>query len=187
MPLATIDQLKEYVGDIAIDKDDALLTRLIDAASSVIESYCCRSFESTVYTNEVHDGTGTDTINLKHYPIISLASVLEGGSVLSTGSTGYGSADVIVYANEGQLRRPYWTWLSYPAWYSFTYTAGYTTVPAAIVQACLELAALMLRGKEHVGISQKTSGVQTFTYISQLSQAAQRALDQFSDPSLGRG
>lgn len=186
MALATIDQLKEYVGNIADDKDDALLTRLVNAASNVITSYCGRSFESTTYTSEMYDGTGTSVLTLKNFPIISLASVLESGSSLTTGTDPATGVDVIIYADTGQLVRPYYRWLEWRAWYSVTYTAGYATVPASIVQACLDIAALMLREKEHVGLAQKTSGTQTVTYVRTLPQQIQRALDAYTDPTLGR-
>jgi len=184
--LATIDQLKEYVGDIANDKDDDLLTRLVGAASDCVESYCCRSFTSTNFTSEMYNGTGTSVLTLKNFPIIGVSAVLEGGSALTTSSDGAGSADVLIYAEEGQLVRPYGCWYAYPRWYSVTYQAGYAAVPAAIVQACLDIAALMLREKEHVGIAQKTSGVQTSTYVRSLPESIQRALDNYYDPSLGR-
>lgn len=184
MALATIDQLKEYLGtlgDEASMKDDDLLTRLVGAASSVIEAYCQRTFTQTTYTTEMYDGNGTDVLTLRNYPILSVSAVLEGGSAMSTSTDPAGGADVIIYAETGQLVRPYATWFTYRRWYSVTYQAGYATVPPGIVQACVELAAIMLKQKEHVGLLTKTTGVQTSTYLSSLSEGSQRALMMFQD------
>ena len=186
MPLATIDQLKEYAGDIASDKDDVLLTRLVTAAQDVVENYCGRTFNSTNFTSEMYDGTGTRVLTLKNFPIVSVSAVLESGVSLSTGTDPVGGAEVILYPDTGQLVRPYWYWMPYRAWYSITYAAGFATVPASIVQACLDIAGLMLREKEHIGLAQKTSGTQTVTYVRKLPEQLQRALDGYSDLTLGR-
>ena len=187
MSLATIDQLKEYLGD-ASDKDDTLLTRLVSAATDAIENYCGRTFASTVYTNEMYDGTGTQTLQLRNFPIISVTTLKEAGSVLTTGTDPNGSPapDALIYAEEGQLIRPWFYWLPYRRWYSVTYTAGYATVPAGIVQACLDLSALMLREKEHIGMSSKTAGQQIVSYRGDLPKTIKNVLDGYSDLILGR-
>jgi hypothetical protein len=185
MPLATIDQVKAYFGEES-DKSDILLTSLVGAASDVIENYCGRTFASTAYTNEVYDGTGTRTMTLRHFPIVSVTSILENGAALSSGLDATLAPDVIIRPDEGQLIRPWFFWLPYFGWYKITYTAGFATVPAGITQACLELTGIMLRDKEHPGIQQKTTGQQTTTYLKTLSQGAQRSLDGYSDLILGR-
>jgi Phage gp6-like head-tail connector protein len=184
MSLATIDQLKEYLGDGA-DKDDTLLTRIVAAASDMIENYCGRTFASTAYTNEMYDGTGTRTLVLRHFPIIGTPTVLEMGSTLTVGTDPVSAPDVLVYPEIGQLVRPWFYWLPYRNWYKISYTAGFAAVPPVILQACLDVSALMLREKEHVGLSQKTSGVQTVTYIRKLPEQIQRGLDGYADLIIG--
>lgn len=187
MALCTIDNLKEYLGAQENSADDALLERLVDAASSVIEAYCSRVFTATTYT-ELLDGTGTDVLGLRHYPILSVSALLEAGAAISTGSDPYAAnaPSALIYAEEGQLVRPYLRWLPYRRYYSVTYQAGYSPIPASIVQACVELAGLMTKQKEHVGLQTKTTSVQTTTYISQLSEGSQRALDLYRDTTIGR-
>lgn len=187
MALATIDQLKEYLGE-ASDKDDTLLTRIITAASDAIENYCGRTFTSTLYTAEMQDGTGTKTLQLRNFPIISVTSLLEGGSALVVGTDPNGSPtpDALIYAEEGQLVRPWFIWLPYRRWYSITYTAGYATVPGDVIQACIDLSALMLREKEHVGMSSKTAGQQIVSYRGDLPKYIRDTLDGYSDCTVGR-
>jgi Phage gp6-like head-tail connector protein len=185
--LCTIDDLKEYLGETA-SKDDDLLTRLVNSASAAIETYCHRPFASATYT-EYYDGTGKDILTLRHFPIISVTSVMEGGSnSLTSGEDPYAAAapDVIIYKEEGQLCRNLLYWISYRRYYKVVYVAGYTTIPADIAQACIELAALMLKGKEHAGIQAKTTGVQTTTYIQELSEPSRRTMDLYRDFVLGR-
>jgi hypothetical protein len=181
--LATIDQLKEYLGDVA-DKDDTLLTRIVAAASDMIENYCGRTFGSTAYA-EFYDGTGTKTLYLRNFPIIGTPIILENGGALSVGTDPTTSPDVLIYPELGRLVRPWIMWLPYRNWYKVTYTAGFAAIPPVILQACLDVSALMLREKEHVGLSQKTSGTQTVTYIRKLPEQIQRGLDGYSDLILG--
>ena len=187
MALATIDQLKEYLGD-ASDKDDALLTRIVSAATDAIENYCGRTFAATVYTSELYDGTGTQSLQLRHFPIISVTTLLEAGNPLTTGldPNASPSPDALIYAEEGQLVRPWFYWLPYRRWYSVTYQAGYATVPAGIVQACLDLSALILREKEHIGMASKTAGQQIVTYRGELPKTIKAILDGYADLTLGR-
>jgi hypothetical protein len=44
----------------------------------------------------------------------------------------------------------------------------------------------MLKHKEHVGLGAKTTGVQSATYISELPEYSQRALDLYRDHASGR-
>jgi hypothetical protein len=185
MALVTIDQVKAYFGEES-DKSDILISGLADAATDIIENYCARTFASTVYTNEVYDGTGTRVLTLRNFPIVSVASILENSNPLSSALDAVSAPDVIIRPEVGQLIRPWFYWLPYFGWYKITYTAGFSAVPAGIAQACLELTGIMLRDKEHPGIAQKTTGQQTTTYLKTLSQGSQRVLDGYSDLTLGR-
>lgn len=186
--LTTIDALKEYLGEVG-DLEDDLLTRIVTAASENINRYCQRTFESTVYTSELYTGSGTDTLILRNFPIITLSSVSEGGTALTIGTDPYGagtSGDVyILSANEGSIVRPFSWFLCYRHYYSVTYTAGYATIPASIVQACLDLSSLMVHEKDHVGLAAKI-GSQGTTYVRALPDSSQRALDMYRDISMGR-
>lgn len=179
MSLATLDQLKEYLGDQATT-DDALLTRILAAATDVIESYCGRTFASTANV-EYYDGTGTNTLTLRNFPIVTMTSILEGGSALTTGQDASTSPDILFYPDTGQLVRPWFIFLPYRNWYKVSYTSGFSSVPSVIVQACLDTSAIMLREKEHIGLQQKTTGTQTVTYVRNLPRHIQDALDGYAD------
>ncbi|HCX20583.1 MAG TPA: hypothetical protein DHN29_01640, partial [Cytophagales bacterium] len=57
--LTTLARTKDYLG-VTNDSNDTLLERLIDAASSFIETYCDRTFKLTSYILQ-QEGSGTDT------------------------------------------------------------------------------------------------------------------------------
>lgn len=183
MAFATIDQLKEYLGDLS-DKSDVLLTRIVDAATAAIQSYCGRDFTSASYV-EYYDGSGTNTLILNQYPIITLTSLLEGGSALTTGQDASASPDVLFYPETGRLVRPWFIFLPYRNWYKATYTAGYATVPADIIQATLDLSAIILREKDRVGLTQKTAGTQTVTYSRKLPDHIREMIDGYADLTVG--
>ena len=71
--LTTLTNLKTWLGTPNAT-DDALLTRLISAASAFIESWLNRTISIQTY-NEKYDGTGQDTLMLSNYPIVSLSSI----------------------------------------------------------------------------------------------------------------
>lgn len=49
MAYATLAQVKQYLG-VTVTDDDALLTRLTDAASAAIDTYCGRTFSASTDT-----------------------------------------------------------------------------------------------------------------------------------------
>jgi hypothetical protein len=184
--LTTIDRLKEALGEKS-DLDDVRLTRLLTAASEYIEAYCGRDFLSVSHT-EYHDGTGTDSLLLRHYPIIGTPAVLESGTALAVGQDPSANPppEVLIYPEEGRLVRNFGVWYGYHNYYKITYTAGYATVPAAIVQAAIDLASLMAREKDRVGIAATTVGQNTAQLTRALPEHSQRALDLYRDPTVGR-
>lgn len=181
--IADLDTLKQAVGEKS-DADDARLARILSAASSFCESYCGRVFEQTTYTSEMYDGNGTDTLILRNFPIISVSSLKECGATLTTGTDPAAGPDVLIYAEAGKLVRPFGMWLPYRRWYSVTYSAGYAVVPPSIVQACIDVAMLMLREKDRAGVAAETMGTRTSQFLRSLPEASQRALDLYRDATL---
>jgi len=61
--------------DSANTADDALLTALVAGVSQAIKTYCRRDLVPTHYV-ELYDGTGSVALLLRHFPLISLNSVV---------------------------------------------------------------------------------------------------------------
>lgn len=186
--LTTIDTLKTWLGEES-DKNDVLLARIVSAASRFIESYCQRHFGQDTYT-EYHDGTDCETLTLREWPIISVTSVFEGGGTVSLvcGEDPYAATtpEIVIYKEEGKLVRPFSSFFGYRRFYKVVYVAGYATIPADLVDACLNVAALMLREKDRIGIAAKSSGQQQTQFIRSLPELTQRTLERYRDLTIGR-
>src|SRR5690349_16353825 len=75
--LTTLDHVKAWLktGQGAFpDSDDALLTRLISAASSFIESWLDRRIAATDW-QEVRDGTGGQRLAFANFPVSAVLSL----------------------------------------------------------------------------------------------------------------
>lgn len=156
MALVTASEYKTSRGISGTDYDTRI-GEAINAASAKIRTYCGRDlsdgFESAARTEE-YDGTDTDTLLLREWPVSSIASVkmrtgaASGAAVYgeTLESSGYfadnrGRLIRVVglsYAWEhGGSSRP--TWGSASAGVQITYTAGYATIPDAIKEAVFSL------------------------------------------------
>lgn len=61
------------------DEDDITLVLAVrDSVESWIQGYCRRTFESTSYTLEKYNGTGSKYLYLRHYPVTALYRLVSG-------------------------------------------------------------------------------------------------------------
>jgi len=183
--LTNLANLKDYLGGEASGGNDTLLTRLIGVASDAIERYCNRTFSLTTYTAELYDGTGTDTLRLRQSPIVGTPTVLEDGVALTVGENPTGDYDVLVYKKGGTLVRQFSSWFQFRRYYSVTYDAGYSTIPAAVEQAALDLAALMYKERDRIGLNTKNLGQQGTSYLRKLPEHVLMGLKPYRRLSMG--
>lgn len=73
--LTTVARVQEFLGERG---NDALLDRLIDAATAEIEAHCQRQFLSRAYAKWL-DGHGDAQLWLPHWPLSSITRVCIGG------------------------------------------------------------------------------------------------------------
>lgn len=176
MALTTLAKLKQY-GGIEEFEADTLLLRMIDAASEFIESYCSRKFANEART-EVRDGTGTRKMAMRHYPITAVASVKINGLAVpartSPLASGYTFDDYTIRL----------TGLEFDEGVDnveITYTAGVTTVPAAVEQACCEMVMLRYKARDRIGVSSKSLAGETISFRSDDAPGyVLRSLDQYA-------
>lgn len=71
--LVTLDEVKEHF-NITDSMSDVILEKMIDRASSHVESYLDRKMLSRSYT-EVQDGTRGNTLVLRNFPVTSVTSL----------------------------------------------------------------------------------------------------------------
>src|SRR3990167_8793398 len=130
----TLARAKAFLG-ISNDSKDTLLTILINHITGFIEAYLKRSLLSQTYTNEEYDGTGTETLVLKQFPVTAISSLQVNTSGDSSDSwqtidsqNYFWYADGRIMLNNpvaGFLDQDAGSFIQEPQKYRVSYTAGY--------------------------------------------------------------
>lgn len=71
--ITSLSQVQTYLGTVGVN-DNALLERLINAATWKIETHCDRKFKTRTY-REWHDWSGGDILFAKHFPITAVKRI----------------------------------------------------------------------------------------------------------------
>ena len=164
--LTSLDNLKEVLG-ITDNSKDSLLTNIINRSTDIIESYCNgRRFASTSYTEEEYDGTGTKYINARHFPITAMTAYDRNQG--SVGTTDWNSlqSDYIKYIDDGVGPGQFYYehgFIRGARNYRFSYTAGYTTIPNDLEEACLELSVWIYKDRQSKGLKSESLGEYSYT------------------------
>jgi uncharacterized phiE125 gp8 family phage protein len=150
--LTTLAAVETFLGLPSGNADEGLLSSLITAASSAIESYCQRSFIAQAY-NEYRDGVlGQNQIVTLGYPIISVTGVTVNGQPIPAAVAGAWPRSG--YSNgQWYIRVDGYCIPQGGKNVNLQYTAGYATIPADLAQACVELVALKYKQKDWIGKS----------------------------------
>lgn len=151
--LTTLDNAKAYLGlDAGQSADDALLSRLISAASKFLTKQIDRTLASTAYTM-TFDGDGDAWVLLREYPVVSVASVTVDGVTVPQRTTVTGEGWLL---DGDRVRLVGYTFARGVQNCTIAYTAGYSTTPEDVEQAVIELVAYRYKSKDRTGIMSKT-------------------------------
>ena len=127
--------------------DDALLTRLITAGSQYIQSWLNRQIALADYL-ETRDGTGGDRLQFACFPVTAVLSLTIDGQTVpaapSIGAAGYRFSSTQLSVCGYSFNRGAQNVV-------VSYTAGYSTTPPDVAQACIELVALRYRERTRIG------------------------------------
>jgi hypothetical protein len=146
--------------------DDALLSRLITAASQYIQTWLNRQIAQYDYI-EVRDGTGGQRLQFERFPVCSVQSLTIDSIAIPpapppTPSNGL-TAGYVFSPTQLAIRGYYFTRRVQNV--VMTYSAGYAVTPPDIAQACIELVALRYRERTRIGEVSKSVGAgETVTY-----------------------
>jgi gp6-like head-tail connector protein len=142
--------------------DDALLSRLITAASQYIQTWLNRQIAQCDYI-EVRDGTGGQRLQFARFPVYAVQSLtIDGIAIPPAPSTGL-TAGYLFSPTQLAIRGYYFTRRIQNV--VITYSAGYAVTPPDIAQACIELVALRYRERTRIGEVSKSVGAgETVTY-----------------------
>lgn len=160
---------------------DALLTRLITAASAFIESWLSRTIAVTAYT-QTFNGNGGNVLFFPHRPVTAITSVQVNTTTIALASdavsAGYAFDDTSLYLRGYTFDRGLQN-------VAVSYSAGLssnapTDVPSDLQQACIELVALKYRRLENEGVASKAMAGETTTYVvSDMPKPVQTLLMQY--------
>lgn len=177
MALTTLANVKQYLGIEPGDTSaDALLERMINAASATIERYCGRTFLQATYTDVMH-GTGQRRMSLRNIPVTAVTSVTVGGRAIQPrqSETGQGfTFDKYCVSLTGH---------SFADGYDnvvISYTAGFAEVPADVDMACCELVSLRYKTLDRLGVTSKSLAGESISFnMGDFTEPVRRALDQY--------
>jgi hypothetical protein len=159
--------------------DDALLTRLITAASEFIQNWLGRRIASADWL-EVRDGTGGQLLAFANIPVTAILSLsIDGLSIPPVPTDGGFGAGYTFTPTELALRGYVFT--RRPQNVVVTYTAGYAATPPDIAQACIELACQRYRERSRIGeVSKSLGGGETVTFSQKdMSDSVKTLLSQY--------
>ncbi|HWB50181.1 MAG TPA: hypothetical protein VG651_13805 [Stellaceae bacterium] len=159
--------------------DDALLERLITAASRFIESWLDRQILSADWV-EMRDGNGGQRLAFANVPVTAVLSLsIDGLAIPPAPADGGFGAGYVFTPTELALRGFVFTRRAQNV--AVTYTAGYATVPADIAQACIELVAQRYRERTRVGeVSKALMSGETVTFSQKdMGEGVKTLLSQY--------
>lgn len=163
--------VKETLGLSSGDTSkDNIITRKINQATEMIEGWCGfdrdHHFKQATYTNEEYKGTGSDELVLKAFPVTAVSDFGVRSSVENISDwDSISNQDYFTQTNSGVLRLLFGS-TNYSNNYRVTYTAGYSTIPSDLAEACATLAAYLVDNPQSGNnIASKTEGRRSVTYF----------------------
>jgi len=157
--------------------DDALLTRLITATSQYIQTWLNRQIAIADYL-EVRDGTGSQRLQFACFPVVAVSSLTIDGQAVPPAT----ASSMAGYSfSQTQLTVCGYSFTRGAQNISVSYTAGYSTTPPDVAQACIELVALRYRERTRVGeVSRALGGAETVSYATKdMSDDVKTLLQQY--------
>lgn len=131
--LIALDDMKNYLGIPLLDtSNDAFLTLNIQVVSDAIEGYCKRKFASATYTQTFYKNkfqSIPDSLPLYHYPLVSIASVVEKDEDAEPGTP---VTDYRYHNPTGILEKNWGRFFANGNMVVAEYVAGYAVIPALI-------------------------------------------------------
>lgn len=143
--------------------DDALLIRLVTAASGFILGWLGRPIAAADWV-EVRDGSGGQRLAFANTPVTAMLGLTIDGLTIPPVPAGSAFAAGYVFSPTELAVRGY-VFTRRVQNVVITYTAGYTTIPPDIAQACIELVCQRYRERSRIGeVSKALGGGETVSY-----------------------
>lgn len=180
--LTSVADVKESLGIASGDSSqNNLIIRKINQATEMIEGFCNLArdhhFASTTYTQEEYDGTGINQLSLKARPVTALSAFQFRSSINNDDSwDDVDSDNYFLDANAGVIDLLFTQSRNWNR-YRVTYTAGFTTIPADLAEACVMLASSMVENSATgTGVKRKREGGREIEYFQSGSANSNQSL-----------
>lgn len=172
--IITRQEIKDFLEDQSSKRNDIYHT-LINAVSTMIESYCDRTFASTEHT-EYYDGNGDYVLITDHYPITEIDSIYDDAYWSWASSDLIDSDDYRIKDDNTIVSQV--KFATGVQNIKITYTAGYSssTMPEDLKYACMQQVAYELDRKDDKNLIQKTLPDGSVTYHEYTLTPAVRAI-----------
>lgn len=153
--LVSLEEVKNFIGmSGAVADTDDLLEDLINRVSIIFESYMNRNILSREYT-EYHDGKGSMVLFPKQPEITTVSGIWDDYDWEWTDDDLVDSDNYMV-VDEVYVVFKNMSLNNYTQNVKIIYSAGYTSTPDDLVQACITEVARMYKNKNQVDITSKT-------------------------------
>ena len=166
--LLTLQDAKEHLS-VSGNEFDPVIEAMVNSASLICEGPergADRQLASRAYTSEVYDGTGERWIRARQFPVTAVSSVKFLNNSWTWDTQDISNLYIVQPIQECVAFRDLWTPWGHQN-VQMTYTAGLTSIPAGLKDACrIALKALWdVRDKQNASIaSQSFPGGQTVVY-----------------------
>jgi hypothetical protein len=127
---------------------DSILEALLDGVAKTINDYIGVTAINSSYT-EYHDGDGSNTLFLRHFPVVTMTSLVIDTSTIA-------AADYHLYSDEGYIKYDYFT--SGDRNVVATFTAGWGAARANVpesIKLALKLWVSYIHKKDNAAFTQR--------------------------------
>jgi hypothetical protein len=177
--IGTLADLKAYL-EATGAKDDALLTRLLEAASGLVCGQIGREFGVANHALERYLGEGGEILALAHTPVAEVTEVRIAGEPIPKAVDAARDDGWFTVGELLCLRGPYR--FERQALVEVSYSGG-EAAPAELVQAVYEIAALKYRERTHIGTASQTVAGQSVSFLpSIIPVSVQVVIDSYQLP-----
>jgi uncharacterized phiE125 gp8 family phage protein len=171
--------------------EDALLTRLVTAASLFFLQAIDRVNLNQASYVEKRNGNGSTVLLVKNYPIISVQSLSIDGAPVPASPDGVQSGFVfddysisLVGGGTGSGESGAISAFTFNKGYgnvAISYTAGYAQLPPEVEQAVIELIAFRYRERGRIGLVSEQTGSQVSAYSqAEVPASVKRVIAQYT-------
>lgn len=153
--LISLDNVVKFIGQDSFNSDDSdLIEDLINRVSTLFESYMDRNILSREYT-EYHDGGGNAVLFPKQPKITTVSGIWDDYD-WDYADDDLVDADDYKIVDELYVILKNTTFNNYIQNIKIIYTAGFTSTPLDLVQACITETARMFKNRLEVDITAQT-------------------------------